>query len=319
MYKHKVTTINLILLMFLLAPSKNVQEVQIATPAATADTAITTTIAGCPVFPADNPWNQDVSKLPLDPHSNQIIASISRGGDEYLHADFGSDPEYGIPFVVVDGKQRKVPINFVEYGDESDPGPYPVPLDAPVEAGGDHHVLAVDKDNCILYELYHAERGDTGWNAGSGAIFDLRSDKLRPDGWTSVDAAGLPIFAGLAKYDEVKAGKITHALRFTVEETSGGFIHPATHQVSDDNDPNLPVMGMRLRLKASFDTSKFTGQSKVILEGLKQYGMIVADIGTSWFITGQTDSHWDDDDLDQLKSVPGNAFEVVQTGPIIRP
>ncbi len=245
------------------------------TPAATADSSATTTIAGCAVFPADNPWNQDVSKLPLDPHSAQ--------------------------------------------GDESDPGPYPVPLTAPVEAGDDHHVLVVDKDNCILYELYHAEQVGKGWNAGSGAIFDLRSNKLRPDSWTSTDAAGLPIFAGLAKYDEVQSGKITHALRFTVEETSGGFIHPATHQVSDDNDPNKPVMGMRLRLKTSFDTSKFTGDSKVILEGLKQYGMIVADIGTSWFISGQTDSRWNDDDLDQLKSVPGSAFEVVEHGPIIRP
>ena len=289
------------------------------TPAATADSSATTTIAGCAVFPADNPWNQDVSKLPLDPHSAQIIKAISSGGDEYLHADFGSEPDYGIPFIVVDGTQPKVPINFVEYGDESDPGPYPVPLTAPVEAGDDHHVLVVDKDNCILYELYHAEQVGKGWNAGSGAIFDLRSNKLRPDGWTSTDAAGLPIFAGLAKYDEVQSGKITHALRFTVEETSGGFIHPATHQVSDANSPTLPVMGMRLRLKTSFDTSKFTGDSKVILEGLKQYGMIVADIGTSWFISGQTDSRWKDDDLDQLKSVPGSAFEVVEHGPIIRP
>ncbi len=291
---------------------------QTATPAATA-TADSTTIAGCPVFPADSPWNQDISALPLYPNSASIIARVSSGGDKFLHPDFGSNPDYGIPYSIVDGTQAKVPINFVEYGDESDPGPYPVPLNAPVEGGNDHHVLVVEKDHCILYELYHAEQVGNGWNAGSGAVFDLKSNALRPDEWTSTDAAGLPIFPGLAKVDEVQSGKITHALRFTVEETGHGFIHPATHQVSDDDSPDLPIMGMRLRLKASFDTSKFTGQSKVILESLKRYGMIVADVGTSWFITGTTDKRWNDDDLEQLKSVPGSAFEVVQTGPVIKP
>src|SRR5258708_15440583 len=253
-----------------------VASAQTATPAAT-PAAPSTTIAGCPVFPADSSWNQDVSALPLYPNSASIIARISSGGDKFLHPDFGSNPDYGLPYSIVDGTQPKVPINFVEYGDESDPGPYPVPLTAPVEAGGDHHVLVVDKDNCILYELYHAEQVGKGWNAGSGAVFDLKSNKLRPDGWTSTDAAGLPIFAGLAKYDEVQSGKITHALRFTVEETSGGFIHPATHQVSEANSPTLPGMGMLLRLKTSFDTSKFTVDSKAILDGLQQYVMRLQD------------------------------------------
>jgi len=273
---------------------------------------------GCPVFPDDNAWNQDVSQFPLDPNSARYIAAINSGGDTNLHADFGSDPTYGIPFVAVSGSQAKVPINFTEYGDESDPGPYPIPSDAPVEAGDDHHILVVDKDNCVLYELYHAAKNNTGWDAGSGAIFNLRSNSLRTEGWTSTDAAGLPIFPGLVRYDEVKSGAISHALRSTVQATQRGHIHPATHDASDKDDPVLPPMGLRLRLKAGFDTSNFTGDSKVILEALKKYGMIVADNGTSWFISGATDSRWNDDDLNQLKTVPGTAFEVVKTGEILK-
>lgn len=274
-------------------------------------------IEGCPVFPPDNPWNQDISALPVHPNSANYIRSINRSDNRFLHADFGENPEYGIPFVVVPGTQPKVPIEFVEYGEESDPGPYPVPPDAPVEAGNDRHVLVIDKDACFLYELYHAEYVGPGWEAGSGAVFDLRSNELRPEGWTSADAAGLPIFPGLVRYAEVDAGEIRHALRFTVERTQRAYIAPARHFASDDPDPNLPPMGLRLRLKASYDLAPYTGQARVILEALRRYGMIVADNGTSWFISGATDARWDDDDLDQLKRVPGSAFEAVDTGPIL--
>ncbi len=276
------------------------------------------TIEGCPVFPADNPWNQDISGAPIDPRSARYIASINRDGDTFLHADFGSNLDYGFPYVVVAGTQPKVPISYVEYGDESDPGPFPIPPDAPVEGGNDRHVIVIDKDNCILYELYHAEKVTGGWEAGSGAVFDLRSNALRPDTWTSTDQAGLPIFPGLVRYDEVQAGAIRHALRFTVRQTQRAFIHPATHYGSS-NDPDDPPMGLRLRLKASYDISKVRGQARVILEALKKYGMLVADTGTSWYISGATDARWDDADLDQLKRIPGSAFEVVQTGPILKP
>jgi hypothetical protein len=276
------------------------------------------TVGGCPIFPADNAWNTDISAYPVDPRSDAYIASINQEA-EYLHADFGADPTYGIPYVEVDQSQPFVPITFTDYGDESDPGPYPIPKDAPVEAGGDQHVLVVDTGNCRLYEMYDAEYNGKGWNAGSGAVFDLRSNDLRPEGWTSADAAGLPIFPGLVRYDEVEAGTINHALRFTVDQSQAAYIHPATHYASDDDDPNLPPMGLRLRLKADTDISGNTGMSQVILEALKTYGMIVADNGSSWFISGATDLRWDDDDLNQLKAVPGDAFEAVTTGEIIRP
>jgi hypothetical protein len=276
------------------------------------------TVGNCMVFPPDNPWNQDISKLPVHPRSALYIASINSGENKFLHADFGADPDYGIPYVVVPGTQPKVPIEFVDYGDESDPGPYPIPPDAPVEAGGDNHVLVIDGDNCMLYELYAGAYVGPGWEASSGAVFDLRSNKLRPETWTSADAAGLPIFPGLVRYDEVSAGAIHHALRFTVEHTQRAYIHPATHYASDNTNPSLPPMGLRLRLKASYDISQNTGRARVVLEALKKYGMIVADNGTSWFITGATDSRWDDEDLDQFKRVPGSAFEAVDTGPIIR-
>jgi hypothetical protein len=277
------------------------------------------TIGNCPVFPADNPWNTDVSQYPVDPNSDAYIASISADGAEYLHADFGEHPDYGIPYVVVPGDQLPVPITFIEYGDESDPGPYPIPADAPVEAGGDRHVLVIDGDNCYLYELYHAEYNGEGWDAGSGAVFDLLSNRLRPETWTSADAAGLPIFPGLVRYDEVMAGEIHHALRFTVSRTQRAYIHPATHYASSSDDPSLPPMGLRLRLRVDYDISGYSGMSRIILEALRRYGMIVADNGTSWFITGATDSRWNDDDLNQLKTVPGSAFEAVQTGEIVRP
>jgi hypothetical protein len=215
--------------------------------------------------------------------------------------------------------QPTVPIDFVEYGDESDPGPYPIPPDAPVEAGGDRHVLVVRQGECKLYELYHAEHIGPGWEAGSGAVWDLRSNALRPEGWTSADAAGLPILPGLVRYDEASTGSIRHALRFTVWRSQRGYIHPATHQAGSTDNPDYPPMGLRLRLKSSFDISGYTGQARAVLEALKTYGMIVADNGTSWYISGGTDPRWNDDDLDQLKGVPGSAFEVVQTGTIVRP
>ncbi len=274
-------------------------------------------VGDCAVFPADNPWNTDISDYPVHPNSDAYIAAISQYGDEYLHADFGGDGEYGIPYVVVDASQPLVPITFTAYGDESDPGPYPVPEDAPIENGGDQHVLVVDGENCMLYELYAAEYNGEGWDAESGAVFDLTSNDLRPAGWTSADAAGLPIFPGLARYDEVEAGAIHHALRFTVEESQMAYILPATHWASSSDDPDLPPMGLRLRLKADYDISGYTGQARVILEALKVYGMIVADNGTSWFISGASDPRWDDDDLNQLKSVPGDAFEVVETGELV--
>jgi hypothetical protein len=280
--------------------------------------ASATRIGGCSVFPANNPWNQDVSQLPVDPNSAHYIASINGFGDTNLHADFGADPTYGIPFRVVASASLR-PVTFTEYGSESDPGPYPIPTDTPIEAGSDHHVLVVDSNHCKLYELYHAQpNAGGGWNAGSGAVFNLSSNLLRPDTWTSTDQAGLPILPGLARYEEVAAGAINHALRFTVAQTQHAFIHPATHYGSSEN-PNDPPMGTRLRLRADFDLTSFHGEALVVLQALKRYGMFVADTGTSWFVSGATDPRWNEEDLDQLKTVPGSAFEVVQTGPLHRP
>jgi hypothetical protein len=193
------------------------------------------------------------------------------------------------------------------------------PLSAPIEGGSDRHAIALQQETCRLYELFNAQPAGDRWMASSGAVFDLRSNALRPEGWTSADAAGLPILPGLAKYDEVKSGRITHALRVTVGQTQRGYIYPATHWASSDADPDLPPMGLRLRLRADFDLSPYTGDTRVILEALKTYGLIVADNGTSWYITGAMDPRWDDDDLNQLKTVPGSAFEAVDTGPIVRP
>jgi hypothetical protein len=272
-------------------------------------------IAGCPLFPADNPWRRDVSGDPVHVRSAAWINSI--GPTTHVHPDFGADPTYGIPYVVVPAGQAKVPITFTDYGDESDPGPYPVPPNAPVEAGSDHHVLVASGD-CHLYELYNASPdGRGGWNASSGAVFDLRSNALRPDTWTSADAAGLPIIPGLVRFDEIQAGHIDHALRFTVSRTQRGFIHPATHQAGSTTDADVPPMGARFRLKASYDISRFTGASRVVLEALRRYGMLVADNGSNWFISGATDGRWNDDDLNQLKSVPGSAFEAVDSGPVL--
>jgi hypothetical protein len=273
-------------------------------------------LGSCPVFPPDNPWNTDISNAPLNPNGANYINQILADGPGFLHADFGGGGAYGIPYVTVPGSEPKVPTNFFDYPNESDPGPYPVPLGAPIEQGSDRHVIAVDRDNCMLYEMFNATSSVDHWDASNGAVFNLRSNALRPDTWTSADAAGLPIFAGLARYDEVARGQINHALRVTFNQTQRGFIHPATHFASSSTNPNRPPMGLRLRLKAGYDISGFTGQARVIMVALKKYGLINADNGTNWFITGASDSRWDDNDLNQLKSVPGSAFEVVQTGPI---
>jgi|GEM_PF-506239 len=276
-------------------------------------------IGGCQIFPSDNPWNQDISNAPLHPDSSKFIDYINGlGGNQNLHPDFGGNGEYGIPYTVVGADQSQVPVNFTDYPDESDPGPYPIPPTAQIENGSDSHVIVVDKDNCKLYELYAAYISDNGWNAANGAIFDLTSNALRPEGWTSADAAGLPIFAGLVRFDEVSAGSMNHAIRVTFSDTQRGYIHPATHMASDNTDAFAPPMGLRLRLKADYDISEFTGQSKTILETMKKYGLIVADNGSNWYFQGNSDLGWNDEELNQLKNVPGSAFEVVDTGPIIK-
>jgi hypothetical protein len=262
---------------------------------------------GCPVFPASNPWNQRVDQLPVASDSDAIVAAI--GADEPLHPDFGT--QYGIPFTTVSGSQRKLPVSF-DYADESDRGPYPIPLDVPIEDGGDAHALIVDRDSCRLYELYAAQRTGASWHAGSGAIWNLRSNKLRPKGWTSADAAGLPILPGLARWDDVKQGSIDHALRFTVQRTRDAFVFPARHAASSLTDPDLPPMGLRLRLKASFDVSKYPRQARIVLTALKRYGMLVADNGSNWFVSGAPSPHWNDDQLNTLKQVRGADFEVVK-------
>jgi hypothetical protein len=285
--------------------------------AAGADASAAAREYGCPLFPASNPLNRDISRAPLDPRSASYIASIGIGG--HLHPDFGTNPGYGIPFTVVGPHQPRVPVRFSEFGEESEPGPYPIPPNAPVEgagAAGDRHVLVLQRGSCRVYELYSANRRGSGWEAGSGAIFNLRANALRPEGWTSADAAGLPILPLLARYPEVRAGRIEHALRFTVRATQRGYIHPATHFASSSADPNLPPMGLRLRLRASYSLAGFHGQSLVILHALKRYGMIVADNGSSWYLTGAPDPRWNDADLEQLKRVPGAAFEAVSTGAI---
>ncbi len=277
-------------------------------------------LGNCPVLPATAlpdyvGWNDDVSGIAADPNSANYITSIGATG--HLHADFGGGGAYGIPYVTVAGTQPAVPIQFGQYAGESDPGPYPVPPRAPIEGGasstGDRHVLVVDRDNCVLYEMFNAFPGSGFWSADSGAKWNLRSNALRPVGWTSADAAGLPIFPGLVRYDEVASGHIDHALRFTVAQTQRRYILPATHFASSSTDPNRPPMGLRLRLSPSYTLSCTCPQSQVILTALKKYGMIVADNGSNWFITGASDSRWDDNDLNALKNVPGSAFTVVDT------
>jgi hypothetical protein len=275
---------------------------------------------GKQVFPSDNAWNTPINTMPVDPNSDTIVNTI--GSSKPLHPDFGSDPDYGIPYIVVPGTQPLVPMNWTAYGSESDPGPYPVPANAPIEGGsgstGDRHVLVIDRDHWKLYELGYAfpENGGASWNANCGATWDLNSDALRPAGWTSADAAGLPIFPGLVRYDEVQAGFIGHAIRFTAPQTLDGYIAPARHEASSLTGSQYPPMGMRVRLKAGFDISGFPADDQVILTAMKTYGMILADNGSSWFFQGAYNANWNDNDLDQLKTLTGSDFEVVKMGPI---
>jgi hypothetical protein len=264
----------------------------------------------CRIFPSSNPWNQRVDQLPVAADSDRIVAAI--GGAEPLHPDFGT--QYGIPYTVVGGGQRKVPVSF-DYADESDKGPYPIPPNVPLENGGDSHALVVDRADCRLYELFdaHAQAGGASWHAGSGAIWSLRSNRLRPRGWTSADAAGLPILPGLARYDDVRRGSIDHALRFTVSQTRNTFVFPARHFASSLSDPDLPPMGLRFRLKRSFDVSKYPRQARIVLVALQRYGMLVADNGSDWFVSGAPSPKWNDDQLNTLKQVRGSDFEVVQS------
>lgn len=279
--------------------------------------------ATCPVFPPDNPWNKDISAAPVHPNSANYVASIGRSGR--LHPDFGTfwdGAPIGIPFVRVGAGQPKVPVSFY-YASQSDPGPYPIPPNAPIEGGansdGDRHVLVVDDAACTLYEMFDAHKqSNNSWRAGSGAVFNLRSNKLRPDYWTSADAAGLPIYAGLVRYDEVQAGVIKHALRFTVANTQRGFIHPATHFASSSTNANLPPMGLRFRMKASYSCAALSREVRIVCAALKRYGMFVADNGSNWFVSGQHHPSWNDDALGDLKTIPGSAFVAVNTGPIIR-
>ena len=282
---------------------------------------------GRQLFPADNPWNEDISNAPVDPNSDNLVASI--GLTTSLHPDFGTvwnGAPNGIPYTVVSGNQTRVPLSWTAYGDESDPGPYPVPPDAPIEGGpsstGDRHVLVIDRDNWKLYELGYAfpVNGGASWNANCGAVFDLNSNTLRPAGWTSTDAAGLPIFPGLVRYDEVfEQQEIRHAIRFTVQTSRRAYVAPARHWASSNTSVNRPPMGMRVRLKASVDISGYSPAMQVILRALKRYGMIVADNGSNWYISGAPDPRWNDSELNTLKNIKGSNFEVVRMGTIVTP
>jgi hypothetical protein len=283
-------------------------------------------IGSCKVFPSATGsrddysyWNLDISSAAVDPLSDQYITSM--GMTAHVHPDFGSDPTYGIPFVGMPGTQKPVAMTFQVTG-ESDPGPYPFPPDAPIESGSDGHVLVIDRDHCMLYETgnsVHNASADT-WSAYSGAVFDLKTGMpLRPEGWTSADASGGPIFVGLARYEEVTAGAIHHALRFTAQTSQHAYIHPATHYASSNTTAGVPPMGLRVRLKASACPTLLSGagtESKVIVQALCTYGMILTDNGSNYYISGATDTRWDDNDLNYLKTIPGSDFEAIATGPL---
>jgi hypothetical protein len=281
---------------------------------------------GCPVFPPSNPWNQRVDRLPAAKNSAGVIARI--GLDAPVHPDFGSGlyngAPIGIPYAVVSARTRRVPVSF-QYASESDRGPYALPRGVPIEGGygstGDRHVIVVDRDSCRDYELFAAypHAGATRWTAGSGAIFNLRSNHLRPAGWTSADAAGLPILAGLARYDEVAGGQIDHALRFTAACTAARYVYPARHIASTCSGPSLPPMGLRVRLKASVNISGLPSQARVVAQALKRYGMILADNGSPWYISGAPDRRWNNDALHLLDRLTGRDFEVVDTSSLPHP
>jgi hypothetical protein len=267
-------------------------------------------LSSCPVFPSTNVWNKRVDGLPVASTSAVMIAAI--GLTAALHPDFSAAGGYGIPFNVVGSGTPRVSVSF-QYADESDPGPYPIPASSKIEGGSDRHLIVVDTSSCTLYELFAAARSGSRWTAGSGAIWNLASNHLRPDGWTSADAAGLPIFPGLVRYSEVAAGAIRHAIRFTAPRTCAGYVYPARHEAGSGSCSTFPPMGLRVRLKASVDISKFGPQARVILLALQRYGMILADNGSPWYITGAPDSRWNDDGLHALGQLHGSDFEVVDT------
>jgi hypothetical protein len=272
-------------------------------------------LGGCSMFPADNPWNQRVDSLAVRAESGKWIGKM--GTATTLRYNFGG--RYGIPFVIVPANQAKVMVDFsTGYPKESDPGPYPIPLNAKIEdTNSDHHTIALQQGSCKIYELYNAAAGASGWSAKSGATWDLSSNALRPKNWTSADAAGLPILPGLMRYEDILDGELKHPVRFTSGCTQSAFIHPATHQSGQSAD--CPPMGARFRLKANFDLSGYTGAARIILEGFKKYGLILADNGGNWNFQGTIDSRWDTNNLDQIYKVPGGAFEAVDSGPIIQP
>jgi len=304
----------------LLAPGLALATALAGTAFALASGSASPALGGCPVFPASNVWNQRVDTLPVESDSAQLIASI--GLDNGVHADFGSGlyagSSIGIPYVVVHGKTTpKSRVKF-DYSDESDKGPYPIPTNVPIEGyphsgDGDRHALILDRDTCKLYELYALRRSGSGWAAGSGAIWNLRSNALRPAGWTSADAAGLPILPGLARWNDVAAGQIDHALRFTASRTRNTYIYPARHEASSSTDPSLPPMGLRVRLKASVDISKLPPQARIVAQAMKTYGLILADNGSPWYVSGAPNAHWSNDQLHALGALHGSDFEVVDT------
>jgi hypothetical protein len=271
------------------------------------------------IFPDDNVWKWDISKYQLHPNSANFLASMGTGTK--LHPDFGTvwnGAPIGIPYCIVTAAQPMIPVVYTDFGDESDPGPFPIPLTASIEGGpssdGDRHVIAVDKERKVLYELYYSFPKATNWEASSGAKYDLTKNVDRPLGWTSADAAGLPIFPGLVRYEEVYLKKaINHAIRMTVLNSQMAYIYPARHYASTKTDPNLPPMGLRLRMKAGYDLSKFSPPIQVVCQAMKKYGLIIADNGSNWYLSGAPDPRWSDDTLNELKTIPGSAFEVVQT------
>ena len=268
----------------------------------------------CPIFPAGNVWNQDISALPVASDSDTLITKI--GLDTGLHPDFGSYSGYGIPYNTVPGSQRKVTVRF-DYSSQSDNVGYPIPRRPRIEAGSDHHMLIVNSGTCKLYEMWNVRHTRRGWRAGSGAVWKMTSNALRPDGWTSADAAGLPILPGLVRYPEVAAGVIDHALRFTAPQTRDAHLYPARHDAGSGSSASLPPMGLRVRLKASFDLSQLSPQARVVAVALQHYGMILADNGSPWYVSGVSNKQFNDDDLRTLNRITGRDLEVVDTSGLV--
>jgi hypothetical protein len=262
----------------------------------------------CQVLPANNIWNTDISRLPVHPRSADWLVATAAATTR-LHPDFGQSP-YGFPYNIVDSAHPTVAVTF-QYADESDAGPYPVGGDTSIEGGSDRHALIINRDTCTLYELFDLSGGGSSWTAGSGAIFPLGSNALRPLTWTSADAAGLPIFPGLVRWDEVQAGAINHAIRFTAQQSDRSFLWPARHQAGAAANPSLPPMGARFRLKASYDTSRFSSSARVILLAMQRYGLLLADNGSNWYFSGTQDAGWPDPLLSELKTIPASQFEAV--------